>query len=275
MVAILILVVCLGLIGRVSAWSEARELRLPGELRVVNEGLSHDDQYWYLSNQHFLYKTTVEPMTIVMSNHDAIPDELKKRRFDHIGDIDVFEGNAYYHQRVIFSEPILFAGIIYGGFESSTESIGILAKWNATDLSFIGYTETTQNGMPWVAIDPATRLLYSAVWNDCCSLQVYNVDTFEHVGVVTAPAGLPKEIQGGAFYQNDIYLAVNGNCSIYQMNVATGDISFVLSDMPYQKHIYEMEGLTFWDLTSKGLGVMHMYGNFEKVLEKGIRSYKP
>lgn len=74
-----------------------------------------------------------------------------------------------------------FKGIIYGGFESSTESIGILARWNATDLTLIGYTEITQNGMPWVAIDPSTRLLYSAVWNDYLSLQVYNVDTFEHV----------------------------------------------------------------------------------------------
>ncbi len=75
------------------AWTRTeKEIRLPGELRVVNEGLSHDDEYWYLSNQHFLYKTRINPMTIVASNHHAIPEELGKQRYNHIGDIDVFEG---------------------------------------------------------------------------------------------------------------------------------------------------------------------------------------
>jgi hypothetical protein len=126
-----------------------------------------------------------------------------------------------------------------------------------------------------VAVDPSTRILYSAVWNDCCDLQMYNADTFDYLGKLTAPDGLPREIQGAAFYENDLYLAVNGNCSIYQMNLITKEINFVLSDLPYKKHIYEMEGLTFWDLREKGLGVMHMYGNFETLLEKAIRSYTP
>ena len=165
--------------------------------------------------------------------------------------------------------------MVYGGLESSTEDTGILAAWNATDLSFILFTETMQKGMPWVAIDTSSRLLYSAVWNDRCQLQVYNVDTFEHVGSVTAPSGLPKEIQGGAFYQGNLYVSVNGNCSVYSINISTGDVQFVLSDQPYDKHDYEMEGLTFWDLTARGLGVMHMYGNFMSVWKKAIRSYAP
>jgi hypothetical protein len=36
-------------------------------------GLTHDDQYWYMSNQHVLYKTTVDPITIVLANYRAIP----------------------------------------------------------------------------------------------------------------------------------------------------------------------------------------------------------
>ena len=37
------------------------------------EGLTHDDEYWYMSNQHVLYKTTVDPITIVLANYRAIP----------------------------------------------------------------------------------------------------------------------------------------------------------------------------------------------------------
>lgn len=164
--------------------------------------------------------------------------------------------------------------MLYGGLESSKENQGILAAWNASDLSIIRYTETTQDGMPWVAVDPATRLLYSAVWNDCCNLQVYDLDTFAFKESITAVNGLPREIQGAAFYENELYLAVNGNCSIYKMNLQSKEVSFVLSDQ-YRKYEYEMEGLTFWDLTHKGLGVMHMYGNFMEIKEKGIRNYKP
>jgi hypothetical protein len=75
-----------------SAWKEAKEIRLPLELRIVNEGLAHDDEHWFLSNQHFLFKTTVSPMEIVTANYHAIPSELGKRRYDHIGDIDVLDG---------------------------------------------------------------------------------------------------------------------------------------------------------------------------------------
>lgn len=42
----------------------------------------------------------------------------------------------------------------------------------------------------------------------------------------------------------------------------------------YPNHEYEMEGLDFWDLTDRGLGVMHMYGNFMQVKEKAIHHYE-
>lgn len=52
--------------------------------------------------------------------------------------------------------------------------------------------------MPWVAIDPSTRLLYSAVWNDVNNLQVYNADDFSFVQQLTVQGAnkLPPEVQG-------------------------------------------------------------------------------
>jgi hypothetical protein len=34
-----------------------------------------------------------------------------------------------------------------------------------------------------------------------------------------------------------------------------------------------MEGITFWDLRDKGLGVMHLFGNFMQAKEKAIHNY--
>jgi hypothetical protein len=114
------------------SWKKIRDdIRMPLELRVVNEGLAHDDKSWFMSNQHFLYRASLWPMEIEVANHHAIPDELTKLRYNHIGDID--------HDQ----------GIVYGGMETSDDNPGILGAWNATDLSIIKYVYTEQNGLPW------------------------------------------------------------------------------------------------------------------------------
>lgn len=128
--------------------------------------------------------------------------------------------------------------------------------------------------MPWVAVHPESRQIYSAIWGDCCNFQIYDVDTFEYRGVLTVPSGLPREVQGGAFYNNDLYITSNINVSVWKVDISTGDIAFVLSDDYISNHIYEMEGLDFWDLEERGLGTMHLYGNFMEVKEKAIRNFK-
>jgi hypothetical protein len=114
------------------SWVKVRnDIRMPVELRVVNEGLAHDDSSWFMSNQHFLYRTTLWPLSIEVANHNAIPEELTKLRYNHIGDID--------HS----------GGIVYGGMETSDDDPGILGAWNATDLSLVKYVYTIQKGLPW------------------------------------------------------------------------------------------------------------------------------
>jgi hypothetical protein len=113
-------------------WERVKDdIRMPLELRVANEGLAHDDKSWFLSNQHFLYRASMWPMSIEVANHHAIPDELSQLRYNHIGGID--------HDQ----------GIIYGGMETSGSEGGVLGQWNATDLTIIKYVVTEQEGMPW------------------------------------------------------------------------------------------------------------------------------
>ena len=84
---------------------------------------------------------------------------------------------------------------------------------------------------------------------------------------------MPNEVQGGSFYNGDLYICVNADDNIYKIDMKTGNIEFVLSDA-YNHHQYEMEGIDFYDLQEEGLGVMHLYGNFMSV-EKQIRNYDP
>lgn len=241
----------------VLAWTKVRDERMAGlEMRIVNEGIAHDDEYWFFSNQHLLYRTSAWPIVINLENLHAIPDDLRELSYDHIGDMDVLDG------------------VIYGGLEGGSK--GMLAAWNSTDLTFMRSKVTDMKGLPWVAVDPKTKLIYAAEWNECCFLQIYDTVTFEYVRDLPIANGvvLPGEIQGGAFYEGDLYLCTNQQDAIYKVNITTGELEFVLSDV-FPKHEYEMEGMDFWDLQSKGLGVMHMFGNFMQIREKSISSYKP
>jgi hypothetical protein len=112
-------------------WVKTRkEIRLALGLRTLNEGIAHTDSSWILSNQHFLLRTTVSPVTVEVANYHAIPDELRDLGYNHIGDIDCV------------------GGIVYGGMEGGAGG-GILAAWNASDLTLLRYAYTQQSGMPW------------------------------------------------------------------------------------------------------------------------------
>ena len=250
-------------------WTKVpREVRLPFPLlRTVNEGLASDGKSWFFSQQHFLVASTLEGEVTLGPNLDATPQELKDQKYNHIGEIDHAEG------------------VIFGGIEQKDgngvqrNGLGVLAKWSAKDLSLLGYSVTEQDGMPWVAVDTQSRQLYSAVWNSKQNLMVYDMDTLKSKGVVTVPEpGLPGEIQGGAFWNGDLFLAANGNCSIYRLDMKTLAISRVLSDLPdyrFYKHEYEMEGIDMTDLTGAGLGQLHLFGNFMALEKKSIRSFVP
>jgi hypothetical protein len=208
------------------------------------------------------FMTFAYALTHLAENHMGIPEDLLKMTYNHIGDIDVLDG------------------IIYGGMEAK-DGNGILATWNTSDLQLIRYRITEQKDMPWVAIKTDTRKIYSCAWGDTDRLQIYDLDSFEFVGIHEMLPGvvLPKEIQGGAFYENDLYLSTNLEDAVYKLNLGSGSLEKVVSDV-YEHHEYEvsasnephrrpilfynsganvqMEGITFWDLRDKGLGVMHM-----------------
>lgn len=106
--------------------------------------------------------------------------------------------------------------LFYGGIDGGPT--GILARWNTSTLEIINYsTITEQNGVPWVTVNPTTKLLYTSKWNDINSINVYDSTTFQHVDTLTIQnsADYPKEVQGASFYKDELYLATNVKDDIY------------------------------------------------------------
>ena len=248
------------LFSSVYAWTRVADERMPGELRVANEGLSHDDNYWYLTNKHFIYQVDKQPMKIIQSNHYAIPSELTEQGYDHIGDIEVNNG------------------VLYGGVEGGPT--GIIGCWNTTTLEMINYIKITeQKGMPWVTVNPNTNLLYTSEWSNTERIHIYDTaNNCAYMGylIIANPEEYPKEVQGASFYNNELYISTNINDGIYKIDINSGISEFVFNDdnnyLP-DEYYYEMEGLTFWDLSNDGLGLMHMYGNFMNAREKAVHNF--
>ena len=241
----------------------------PGKLRVANEGLTADSEgYIYLNSKGTLFKCQLEQkkkkksddkLEILSENTNLIPAELKAQGYNHVGDIDFFDG------------------ILYMGIEYSTTSKGVLAAVNSTSLEVIRYRITEeQGGMPWVAVQD--NKIYSTHWSDTSKINVWSIEDFSFIKSIEAKGvQLPAEIQGGAFWEKDpgfLYLAANGPV-VFKFDITTGEtVEFVLNDA-YKHHAYEMEGITFLDLEDEGLGTMHIYGNFELLREKSIHNFSP
>ena len=237
---------------------------MPGLLRESNEGLTHDkDGFIYLNSKGTLFKCALQSnneLKIVAKNTQLIPRELQEKGYNHVGDIDEADG------------------IIYIGIEYSTTSPGVLASVNSTTLEVMNWTITDQGGAPWVAVDG--DYIYSSHWSDTTKLNLWNRNDFSFQKSIYAKEGveLPKEIQGAAFYDADpgfIYLAVDGP-AVYRFDATSGSTcEFVLKDA-YDHHPYEMEGITFMDLEHRGLGTLHVYGNFQSLREeKSIHNFSP
>jgi hypothetical protein len=65
-------------------WQKKKNIDFPGLMRVVNEGVSHDSTHFYFSNQHLLYKTTIDPIEEIITK-EGIPLDLLKLEYNHIG----------------------------------------------------------------------------------------------------------------------------------------------------------------------------------------------
>jgi hypothetical protein len=112
-------------------------------------------------------------------NYGAIPADLMQIGYNHIGDIDIIDG------------------IIYSGIEGKSSGLNAtLAKWSTKDLSFISFTSTDNPSLPWVAVEPKTKIIYTAYWNDRYAFQMFDINTFQHIGEfrVAANVTLPGVI---------------------------------------------------------------------------------
>ena len=189
-----------------------------------SQGITYDGEYYYFSSKSTLIKTKDDARTAVLSNLSAIPDELRNEfGIKHIGGISFYNGKIYagLEDSKVFEHPVI------GVFDAVT--LELEAYYPLSEKDENGDL-VIRKGVPWVAVNPETGLLYCANHNkEPDKLLIFDTgNNMEKAGEIPLLETV-YSIQGGEFYGGKLYVATNDETqAVYCIDTDTGEAVKVL-----------------------------------------------
>ena len=188
---------------------ESDALRLTGQKAfvfdqafVMGQGVTTDGEYYYTSgaitalDMTGLAKFTFPDMTPVTHKINPLPEVCVKRGNNHIGGVSCYNGR------------------IYASVEGGDVCCACVVTFRCEDLSFAGEVydlpgDLFPDGVPWLAVDGATGLLYASPWSHAANVYVFDVNDGMRLVREIPVQGLGEldRIQGGEFYEGVLYLS--------------------------------------------------------------------
>ncbi len=223
------------------------------------QGIATDNTYFYYSGPYSMVKATISNDHEVASNAAAIPAALASAYgVDHIGDIDYYGGSVV--------APLE---------DGKNYQHPLLALYDANSLDYTGrYVQlplpTMPGGVPWVAVDAAAGLVYTAPWTQSTAAGTDQLVAYSLNDLLTLPTGstLPvvktvklsqplDRIQGATMFQGKLYASVDitGDKSVYSIDTTSGQVAWELHQDVEPKD--EVQGITAVDLGAGG-GQLHV-----------------
>ncbi|WP_109435784.1 MULTISPECIES: hypothetical protein [Aquimarina] len=230
-----------------------------------SQGAAHDDQYWYFTNRHNLFKiplTTKITSKTKKSNNAGIPSRLYQngKGYDHMGDIDIYQNKVF----------VPLEG-------KRPPKIAVHDCQTLKCLYDYDIKNDDQHGFPWCAIDPKTKRLFTSNFDFDSKegLFVYQLETKgKEITGVHFLDRFPlfdsnfqnfklKRIQGGCFSPNgNLYLlsdSRDGDAGLLGFDMYTGR-QFVYKKIIKRTNYIpfpggaifegdELEGITYCNLT--------------------------
>ncbi|MET8699765.1 hypothetical protein ABZW10_12965 [Kitasatospora sp. NPDC004723] len=233
------------------------------------QGVATDGTYFYYAGPGGMVKATISNDSEVASSAFPIPSSLSSPfKSDHIGDLE------YY------------GGYVIAPLEDGKNNYQhpLLALYNASDLSYTGRyvqlpLDKMPGGVPWVAVDGAAGLVYTAPWTQNAANGTNTLIAYSLADLLTLPAGstLPvrrtitlsqplSRIQGAAVWQNKLYASVDDSGkSVYSIDPNTGQVSYEFHQDAEPGD--EVQGIAAWDLGPSGgqLHIVHVGSGWKSI----------
>ena len=209
------------------------------DARCSTQGITNDGTYYYTTGAvvalgfNGLEKIDMETGEVVLQNTNAMPKELKKQSFNHLGGCTYFEGK------------------IYVAVEDIMRKHPCIAVFSAETLQFTGEykilgEEIQPNGnLPWCAVDEENRILYTGVSRGGEFVNALDIDTLELIEKRPIEHSLYR-VQGAEFYDGLLYISCNDETKVkhvYAVDPENGEIQTVLERKSGTNSV-EAEGIT-------------------------------
>ena len=209
------------------------------DARCSTQGITNDGTYYYTTGAvvalgfNGLEKIDMETGEVVLQNTNAMPKELKKQSFNHLGGCTYFEGK------------------IYVAVEDIMRKHPCIAVFSADTLQFTGEykilgEEIQPNGnLPLCAVDEENRILYTGVSRGGEFVNALDIDTLELIEKRPIEHSLYR-VQGAEFYDGLLYISCNDETKVkhvYAVDPESGEIQTVLERKSGTNSV-EAEGIT-------------------------------
>lgn len=187
------------------------------------QGVATDGEYLYFGSNQFVFQCSNILKTsfageAVNINPNAIPFEAKMDQCFHVGGIDYYDGkvyagiedNGYYNPYVAVYDAGTLELLSYKRLPVGVTADGEPIE-NKDDINYEnGDIHMHTDGIPWVAVDAARNVFYTAEWSDADRLNVFSLEDYSFVGFIelTDKNGEPVVLdrcQGADVYGNVLY----------------------------------------------------------------------
>lgn len=238
------------------------------EAFATGQGLCTDGEFLYSSGaMSALYMTALAKIDlqsgeVVSKNLSALPIEIVKKGYDHIGAISLY-GNT-----------------IYAPVEHKSEKDPLVLLFDKNTLEYTGkYYALEQtylpDGIPWCAVDGDNGLLYTSPFHHANYILAYKLEDMSFVKRIDLSFELDR-IQGGVYYNGKLYanldpLEPKGTKQVKAVDLESGEVSDFFSRNVTGWFGCETEGITI-NFTKDGK-MQFIIADYDKTVCVFIRTY--
>lgn len=190
----------------------------------LTQGITNDGEYFYCTGARTytgfngIAKISVKTGEVIMKNRDAMPSEMKKQLFNHLG------GCSWY------------GGKIYVAVEDLFRKHPAVAVFDAETLEFTGQYKVLgeeiqpDGNLSWCAADREKGVLYTGISRGGDFVNVLDIETLEFIERKSLETSFHR-VQGAEVYDGILYISCNdttGKKHVYSADPETGKVETVL-----------------------------------------------
>eukprot|EP01013_Petalomonas_cantuscygni_P010872 TRINITY_DN24127_c0_g1_i1.p1 TRINITY_DN24127_c0_g1~~TRINITY_DN24127_c0_g1_i1.p1 ORF type:complete len:270 (+),score=41.83 TRINITY_DN24127_c0_g1_i1:113-922(+) len=220
---------------------------LDGALDSATEGVAYDvmTKRWFFNSRSAIWVANDTFAGALQTNADCFPPLLKKQGYAHLGDADFFNNTLY---------------IPASSWPDTHHHCQIVA-YDATSLELRGVLGALpQTFCPFVAIQPATGLLWSTEFWNATTVNAFQLPSLRQVASIPLSQPIPL-MQGGVFHPHlqDVLFLGSGlkghNQRLWSVNVSSGEVVSAVT----RHDTNEVEGMAWVDLRASHRGTLHYF----------------